>query len=125
VTGIQYDDVCDAIQVYRDNRREIRAMCDHELVGVLGYLGYSVVTYDVPWGQGLLSRYVRIFPAEMDHVCIVSTRAHFTAIDYTHMVDTLTDGKLVPLHMAPRMNCVCEHGLAVRRMPPRRAYRLT
>jgi hypothetical protein len=126
VTGILYDDVCDAIRLYRDNGADIGAMCDHEMVGTLGYLGYAVETYDVPWGQGLMSRYVRIFPVHPDHVCIISTRRHFTAVDYTNMVDTDTKGKLVPLHMAPRMSCVVEHALVVRRLPqPRRAYRLT
>lgn len=101
-------------------------MCDHELVGVLGYLGYAVQTFEPCFGYGLLSRYIRTLDPSWDGVEILSTRAHFTAISYTEMVDTWTFGEIVPLFAAPRMSCVVEHALAVRRMPqPRRAYRLT
>lgn len=118
VTGLCQLQVLDAVQHYRGDREPVRAMCDHELVGVLGHLGYAVRSFEPVFGYSRLGRYV-LTMRPGDYVEVLCTPTHFTAVSYTDMVDTLTMGEVVPLFRAPRMHCLVETILVVRRLPPR------
>lgn len=119
VTGLCQLEVLDAIRSYRGwVEGAVVSVCDHELVGVLGYLGWATRTFEPFAGYERLDKYLDNLNPH-DNVEIISTRTHFSAVSYTEMVDTATMGEIVPLWAAPRMRCNVEHAIEVRKLRPR------
>lgn len=108
------DAVLDAVHRYREDPAPVTAMWDHEVAGVLGYLGWAVRVWEPAACCRPLHRYVRTLEP-FDGVEILSLARHYTAISYTDMVDTATMGEVVPLFLAPRMRCTLKYAMEVRR----------
>jgi hypothetical protein len=120
VTGLCQLDVLDAVRHYRGhpNNARVVSMCDHEVVGILGYLGWATRTWEPFFGHSRLDRYVAALEPT-DNLEIISLRTHYTAISYTEMVDTATFGEVVPLWNSPRMGHHVQHAIEVRKLRPR------
>lgn len=122
VTGMHPSEVLPVVQRIQGITAPVHAMSDFDMCAVMGYLGWGLRAWEPAARFRPFPAYLRTLGKDT-HIEIISFRNHFTAIDYTHQVDTLTYGRVVPLSEGVRMSSIIDYVFEVRRVAYRRTRR--